>query len=307
MDFGHAPQGPRSGCPRNRGGGAECGGRIVSAESRAGACSHCSQTVARRPRLPRLRRRGPCSLGKPEKGADTGWDCRRARNERPQDRPCQRRLPPRRTQPSPKGAAGLRRHRLPPEYPPWPVIRRWKRRVSSPRKPALCGGFAGVRGRRGEIGCGACEAGRMARARGVRGNFSGRCGGIPERRAMPPVVRREVGCSCRVSGAGVSPWPRLHARPEERSRRKTRGTKLILREACAWPHGSGKLHGFGGLRKERPRCANEGTAEAQGKLPTKEADHPVVPEPPRCRETAGSRNAGDGTKRPGCRAGGRSR
>ena len=37
---------------------------------------------------------------------------------------------------------------------------------------------------------------------------------------------------------------------------------------------------FGGLRKERPRCANEGTAKAKGKLPTKEADHPVLPELP---------------------------
>ena len=260
--------------------GAECGGRIVSAESRAGACSHCSQTVARRPSLPRPRRRGPCSPGKPAKGADTGGICRRVRNEPPQDRPGPRRRPPRRTQPSPKGAAGLRRDRLPPEYPPWPVVRRWDRRVSSPRKPALCGGFAGVRGRRGEIGCGACEAGRMARARGVRGNFSGRCGGFPELGAMPPVVGRGVGCHSRVA-----------ARAQARGRACVRGLMNAATEKSgerSWLFG-GHARGdtgregdtaFGGLRKERPRCANEGTAKAKGKLPTKEADHPVLPELP---------------------------
>ena len=83
---------------------------------------------------------------------------------------------------------------------------------------------------------------------------------------MPPVVRRGVGCSCRVSGAGASPWPRHHARPGERSRRKTRGTKLILREACAWPHGSGRRHGFrwSAERKApvRERRDSEGKGEA---------------------------------------------
>ena len=185
---------PRSGCPRNRGGGAECGGRIVSAESRAGACSHCSQTVARRPRLPRLRRRGPCSLGKPAKGADTGWDCRRVRNEPPQDRPGQRRRPPRRTQPSPKGAAGLRRDRLPPEYPPWPVVRRWKRRVSSPRKPALMWGV-----RRGS---GAAGGDRL---RGVRSGADGAGARSPGKLHRP--LRRYSGArgnaACRQARGGV--------------------------------------------------------------------------------------------------------
>ena len=83
---------------------------------------------------------------------------------------------------------------------------------------------------------------------------------------MPPVVRRGVGCSSRGSGAGVSPWPRHHARPGERSRRKTRGTKLVLREACAWPHGSGRRHGFrrSAERKApvRERGDGGGTGEA---------------------------------------------
>ena len=61
---------------------------------------------------------------------------------------------------------------------------------------------------------------------------------------MPPVFRREVGCPSRVSGAGASPWPRPHARPDERSHRKKRGTKLVVRGACAWGHGSGRRHGF---------------------------------------------------------------
>ena len=83
---------------------------------------------------------------------------------------------------------------------------------------------------------------------------------------MPPASRRGVGCSCRVSGAGASPWPRLHARPGERSRRKKRGTKLVVRGACAWPRGSGRRHGFrrSAERKApvRERGDGGGTGEA---------------------------------------------
>ena len=97
---------------------------------------------------------------------------------------------------------------------------------------------------------------------------------------MPPVVRREVGCHSRVA-----------ARAQARGRACVRGLMNAATEKSgerSWLFG-GHARGdtgregdtaFGGLRKERPRCANEGTAEAKGKLPTKEADHPVLPELP---------------------------
>ena len=72
-------------------------------------------------------------------------------------------------QPGPQGAAGLRRHRHPPENTAVVIIGG----VSSPRKASLSRGVRGGSGAAGVWLPGAGERGIRARARGVRGNLTG--------------------------------------------------------------------------------------------------------------------------------------
>jgi len=204
----------------------------------------------------------------------------------------------------PKGAAGLRRHRRPPEQPPT-----LNRRLSSPPvKPAIAGGSqGGSGGRRGCAGVVEAERGIRARARGVRGKLPCRRGARHERSRAWERTARQGMCGRKGPGARTRGRRRHPGKLGGTPPRSPRGARAaeetsVSAQAPRLPRGSrwGRRtepdRGKGGQGGNSPLPQEglpDGSLRPEGQAgPTAARGEPSRPSPPAIRGRGRRRLAG---------------